>query len=147
MTSPALSQTVTHPVKSRLCVARIANSSGKPVAIERVQDQLIDRLKQLKVDAVAAPTITMLADHLELTSSNQGAMRALKCDSMLLTEVAESKASASGITVEFSVFDRGSRLLLHATIASTGSDPSQSASAALPAVSQKVATAVSSKKE
>lgn len=89
----------------------------------------------------------MLANRLELTSSNQGAMRALKCDSMLLTEVAESKTSASGIMVEFSVFGRGSRLLLHATSQVTESDATQAALAAVPAVSQKVASAVSSKKE
>jgi hypothetical protein len=141
-----------------MCVARIANSTGKPIPVDSLQAELIKKLKQGSLNVVAAPTMTVLASRLALTSPNQGAVHALKCNFMLLTEVAQSSAvgrradkgnaASHGATpaqkttpelmIKFAIFKRDRNLLLNDTVPAPGDDPAHAAASALTAVAEKV---------
>ena len=143
--TPAWSQTVTptRAASGKLCVARVANSSGKPVNVDDIERELVQQLINRKIDAVAAPTMTMLASHLALTPSNREAFPALKCDYMLLMEIASSAGDdPKSLALTFAIFTRSRQLMPEATIPA-GEDPTK---AALPALSDQVASVVARKK-
>jgi len=144
----AWSQTVTPTgaASGKLCVARIANSSGKPVNVENLEQELVQQLVHRKINAVAAPTMTMLASHLALTPSNREAFPALKCDYMLLTEIASTAVNdRRSVALRFSIFTKARQLLPEAIIPADAEDPSQAAMAAVPAVSDRVASVLTRK--
>ena len=146
--TPCLSQTVTTDGASsgKLCVARVANSSGKPVNVESVEQELVQQLVNRKIDAVAAPTMTMLASHLALTPANRKAFPALKCDYMLLTEIASAVGDSSSLALKFSIFDKRQAVLPETMIPAPAGDPSQAAMAAAPTLSDRVASVLIRKK-
>ncbi len=143
------SQTVTptRPGSGKLCVARIANSTGKPVDIEKIEQELVQQLVNRKIDTVAAATMTILASHLALTPSNREAFPALKCDYMLLTEIASSAAKdPRSLAIRFSIFTRAGQVRPEAMIPATGKDPTQAAMEAVPVLSEQVASVLPPKK-
>jgi hypothetical protein len=147
--APAWSQTVTPTgtASGKLCVARVANSSGKPVNVENIEQELVQQLVNRKINAVAAPTMTVLASHLALTPSNREAFPALKCDYMLLTEIASPAVNdRSSLALRFSIFTRTRQLLPEAIIPAAAEDPSQAAMAAVPVLSDRVASVLTRKK-
>ena len=147
--TPAWSQTVTPTgtASGKLCIAKVANSSGKPVNVENIEQELIQQLVNRKINAVAAPTMTMLASHLALTPSNREAFPALKCDYMLLTEIASPAVNdRSSLALRFSIFTRARQLLPEAVIPAAAGDPSQAAMAAVPVLSDRVASVLTRKK-
>ena len=143
----------------KLCVARVANGSGKPIAVDVLQAELVKQLTRPDIQPVATPTSTMLASQLDLSSPNQNAFRALQCDFMLLSEVAEADAStqaksgsavAEGVNkpampggprsigLRFAIFSPGKGLLLRDMAAASGDDPFRAALAAVPMVADRV---------
>ena len=143
----------------KLCLARVANGSGKPIAVDMLQSELVKQLTRPDIGAVATPTSTMLASELDLSSPNQNAFRALKCDFMLLAEVAEADAGTQGksgtaaadganqtatpsgpkpIGLRFAVFGSGKRLILRDMVAASGDDPSHAILTAVPVVADRV---------
>jgi len=130
----------------KVCVARIANSSGKPVAMARLQDELMAQLQKRKLEAAAAPTMTLLANRLALSQSNREAMHALQCDFLMLSQV-ETAHSGEQLNLEFALFASDSHFLRRAVIPA---GPADSPEAALPAagpVAEEVARTVSRKKK
>jgi hypothetical protein len=147
--TPGWSQTVTpgRATFGRLCVARVANSSGKPIAVDDMQQQLVEQLVRRKIDAVAAPTMTMLASRLALTPSNREAFPALKCDYLLLTEIASSPVSEqNSLAVRFSIFDKARQPMLETSVPAAGENSGQATMAATSTVAGRVASALDRKK-
>jgi hypothetical protein len=123
----------------------VANSSGIPVLVDRVKEGLIVELKNNNIDAISAPTVTMLAKQLDLSSPNRGAFRALKCDYMMLTEIARAENNP---VVEFALFQKGrnSAVLRDSLPASSEQESTDSVLAVLPAISVRIRDRVTSRK-
>jgi hypothetical protein len=145
---------------NKICVARVANGSGKPLPVELLQSELISKLKQANVNPLAAPTSTLLASSLALSPPNRGAFHALGCDYMLLTEVAgpvPGKATTRGQTtplpvdsppsslvINFALFQRGGALSSAGHVKASGKDTRQAIRAAASDLSARVLSAVTS---
>jgi hypothetical protein len=136
---------------SKVCVARVANSSGQPVAVDQVQSELIKNLQQEKLNAFAVPTMTTLASRLDLSVPNQNALRAIKCDFMLLAEVAVNgttpeKRESQSIVIKFALFDKQKSLSLQNSVTASPNLSSAETASALRSMSQQLARKVVVKK-
>jgi len=73
----------------RVCVAIVANSTTKPMFVERLTDRLVKSLRESRIDAVGLHSRTTTNPRLDPTQDNRKEFRDQDCDYLLLTQVAQ----------------------------------------------------------
>jgi hypothetical protein len=119
--------------------------------VDVLQAELIKKLMQEKLDAFSVPTMTTLASRLDLSSPNQNALRAMKCDFMLLAEVAASamtpaKPGGQSISIKFALFNKQKKSSLQSSVPASSNLSSSETASALRTISQQVSRKVVAKK-